>query len=131
MIANLSVVLFVETFRLYITKLPPTHTGWLADVRDPDVGKALALLHKQPCQPWTVASLANEVGLSRSVLAKRFRHYLSDTPMRYLTRWRLHLAVQALTLTSKSVAEVANDVGYESEPSFNRTFKGEFGVPPA
>ncbi|NOU11466.1 MAG: AraC family transcriptional regulator [Nitrospira sp.] len=130
-IAKLSEVLFVETFRLYIAKLPPTQTGWLAGVRDPEVGKVLALLHKQASHPWTIASLANEVGLSRSVLAERFRHYLSDTPMGYLTRWRLQLAAQALTSTPKSVAEVASDVGYESEPSFNRAFKREFGVPPA
>jgi AraC-like DNA-binding protein len=69
--------------------------------------------------------------VSRSVLAERFRHYLSDTPMGYLTRWRLQLAAQVLTSTSKSVAEVANDVGYESEPSFNRAFKRQFGLPPA
>ncbi|NGZ59474.1 MAG: AraC family transcriptional regulator, partial [Nitrospira sp. LK265] len=130
-IAKLSEVLFVETLRRYIAKLPPSHTGWLAGVRDPDVGKALAALHKRPAQPWTIASLANEVGVSRSVLAERFRHYLSDTPMGYLTRWRLQLAAQVLSSTSKSVAEIASDVGYESEPSFNRAFKRQFGVPPA
>ncbi len=130
-IAKLSEVLFVETLRRYIEKLPRTQTGWLAGVRDPDVGKALALLHKQPAHPWTIASLASEVGLSRSVLADRFQHYLSDTPIGYLTRWRLQLAAQLLTSTSKGVAEVAGDVGYESEPSFSRAFKREFGLPPA
>lgn len=78
-IAKLSELLFVETLRRYIAQLPESQTGWLAGVRDPDVGKALALLHKQPSHPWTIASLANEVGLSRSVLAERFRHYLSNT----------------------------------------------------
>jgi len=130
-IAKLSELLFVETLRRYIALLPESQTGWLAGVRDPNVGKALALLHKQPSHPWTIASLANEVGLSRSVLAERFRHYLSDTPMGYLTRWRLQLAAQVLTSTSKSVGEVAGEVGYESEPSFNRAFKRKFGVPPA
>jgi AraC-like DNA-binding protein len=130
-VAKLSEALFADTLRRYIEKLPASQTGWLAGVRDPDIGKALALLHKQPSHPWTIASLANEVGLSRSVLAERFRHYLSDTPMGYLTRWRLQLAAQALTSTSNSVAEVAGDVGYESEPSFNRAFKRQFGVPPA
>jgi transcriptional regulator GlxA family with amidase domain len=123
--------LFVETLRRYIAGLPPAQTGWLAGVRDPDVGKALALLHREPAQPWTIASLANEVGLSRSVLAERFRHYLSETPIGYLTRWRMHLAAQLLKSTSKSVAEVAGDVGYESEPSFNRAFKRALGLPPA
>jgi len=130
-IAKLSELLFVETLRRYIARLPQTETGWLAGARDQDVGKALALLHKKPAHPWTIASLANEVGVSRSVLAERFRHFLSDTPMGYLTRWRLQLAAQVLASTSKSVAEVAGTVGYESEPSFNRAFKREFRVPPA
>lgn len=130
-IAKLSEVLFVETLRRYIAQLPESQTGWLAGVRDPDVGKALALLHRQPAHPWTIAALANEVGVSRSVLAERFRHYLYDTPMGYLTRWRLQLSSQVLASTSKSVAEVASHVGYESEPSFNRAFKREFGIPPA
>ncbi|TKB94462.1 MAG: AraC family transcriptional regulator [Nitrospira sp.] len=130
-IAKLSEALFVETLRRYIAQLPHTQTGWLAGVRDPDVGKALALLHRQPAHPWTVATLAHEVGVSRSVLAERFQHYLSDTPIGYLTRWRLQLAAQLLRSTSKSVAEVAGDVGYESEPSFNRAFKRELGLPPA
>ena len=130
-IAKLSEVLFVEALRRYIAQLPKTQTGWLAGTRDVEVGKALALLHRQPAHPWTIATLANEVGVSRSVLAERFRHYLSDTPIGYLTRWRLQLAAQLLTSTSKGVAEVAGDVGYESEPSFNRAFKREFGVPPA
>jgi AraC-like DNA-binding protein len=130
-VAKLSEALFVETLRRYIAGLPPAQTGWLAGVRDPDVGKALALLHREPAQPWTLASLANEVGLSRSVLAERFRHYLSETPIGYLTRWRMHLAAQLLRSTSKSVAEVAGDVGYESEPSFNRAFKRALGLPPA
>jgi transcriptional regulator GlxA family with amidase domain len=97
----------------------------------PGVGRALALLHKQPSHPWTIASLADEVGPSRSVLAERFRHYLSDTQIGYLPRWRLQLAAQVLTSTSKSVDEVVGDVEYESEPSFNRAFKREFGVLPA
>jgi AraC-like DNA-binding protein len=130
-IAKLSEALFVETLRRYIAQLPHSQTGWLAGVRDPDVGKALALLHQRPAQPWTIATLAAEVGVSRSVLAERFQHFLADTPIGYLTRWRLHLAAQLLTSTSKSVAEVAGDIGYESEPSFNRAFKREFSLPPA
>lgn len=130
-LAKLSEVLFIETLRRYITELPHTQTGWLAGARDAEVGTALALLHRRPAHPWTIATLANEVGVSRSVLAERFRHYLSETPIGYLTRWRLQLAAQLLSSTSKSVAEVAGEVGYESEPSFNRAFKREFGIPPA
>ena len=130
-LARLSEALFIETLRRYIALLPQEQTGWLAGVRDQDVGKALALLHRTPAHPWTVASLANEVGVSRSVLAERFRRYLSETPIAYLTRWRLQLGAQLLTSTSNSVAQIAAEVGYESEPSFNRAFKREFSLPPA
>ncbi|MDE3051705.1 MAG: helix-turn-helix transcriptional regulator, partial [Nitrospirota bacterium] len=130
-VAKLSEALFVETLRRYIAQLPPAQTGWLAGVRDQDVGKALALLHRRPAHPWTSASLANEVGTSRSVLAERFRRYLLEAPIAYLTRWRLQIGAQLLTSTSQSVAEIAAEVGYESEPAFNRAFKREFDLPPA
>ena len=130
-IARLSEVLFIETLRRYIAQLPPEQTGWLAGTRDPELGKALALLHRRPAHPWTIASLANEVGISRSVLAERFRQYLSESPMLYLARWRLSLGAQLLQSTSNSVAQIAGEVGYESEPSFNRAFKRQFGLPPA
>ena len=103
----------------------------MAGARDSDVGKTLALMHRNPAQPWTIASLAKEAGLSRSVLAERFRHYLNEPPMAYLTRWRLQLAAQMLASTSYSVAQIASEVGYESEAAFNRAFKREFTVPPA
>lgn len=130
-LAKLSETLFVEMLRRYIALLPSEQTGWLAGVRDPEVGKALALLHRKPVDPWTVASLANEVGISRSVLADRFRRYLSETPMAYLSHWRLQLTAQLLTSTNNSVAAIAAEVGYESESSLNRAFKREFGLPPA
>jgi AraC-like DNA-binding protein len=128
---KLSEVLFVETLRRYIAELPPAQTGWLAGARNPEVGKALALLHRHPARPWTIADLAQEVGLSRSVLAERFRHYLGEPPMSYLTRWRLQLGAQMLKSSSRSVAEIAADVGYESEAAFNRAFKRDHRVPPA
>jgi AraC-like DNA-binding protein len=130
-LAKLSEVLFVETLRRYIASLPREQTGWLAGVRDAETGKALALLHRKPAHPWTIASLGSEVGVSRSVLAERFRRYLSESPMSYLARWRLQLGAQLLKSTSRSVADIAAEVGYESEPSFNRAFKRQFGLPPA
>lgn len=130
-LSKLSEVLFIETLRAYITHLPSGHTGWLAGTRDEEVSKALAFMHQRPAQPWTLASLAKEAGISRSALAERFRHYLDETPMAYLTRWRLQLGAQMLGTTNHSVAQVADEVGYESEASFNRAFKREFGVPPA
>jgi AraC-like DNA-binding protein len=130
-VAKLSEALFAETLRRYVNLLPPGQTGWLAGARDPDVGSALALVHGQPSDPWTIAELARRVGVSRSVLAERFRHFLGVPPMTYLTRWRLQLGAQMLTSSRHSVAQIAAEVGYESEPAFNRAFKREFGSPPA
>jgi AraC-like DNA-binding protein len=130
-LAKLSEVLFVETLRIYIAHLPADQTGWLAGARDAEVGKALALIHRKPAHPWTIASLAKEAGASRSVLAERFRRYLNVAPMAYLTRWRLQLGAQMLASTNHSVAQIAPEVGYESEAAFNRAFKREFTVPPA
>jgi len=130
-LAKLSEVLFVETLRAYVSSLQPGETGWLAGARDSEVGKALALIHRKPDEPWTLASIAKEAGLSRSVLAERFRHYLGESPIAYLTRWRLQLGAQRLTSTSHSVAQIAAEVGYESEAAFNRAFKREFQLPPA
>jgi AraC-like DNA-binding protein len=130
-LTRLSEVLFVETLRAYIAHLPPGQTGWLAGARDPEVGKTLALMHRDPAHSWTIATLAKEAGVSRSVLAERFRRYLNEAPMAYLTRWRLQLGAQMLASTSYSVAQIASEVGYESEAAFNRAFKREFTVPPA
>jgi AraC-like DNA-binding protein len=130
-LSKLSEVLFVETLRRYIAQLPPEQTGWLAGARDTEIGKALALMHRYPAKPWTIATLAQEVGVSRSVLAARFRGYLGEPPMSYLTRWRLQIGARLLKSSSRSVAEIAAEVGYESEAAFNRAFKREFEAPPA
>jgi AraC-like DNA-binding protein len=131
MLAKLSEALFGETLRRYIRELPEGQTGWMAGVRDPDLGRALTLVHRRPEHPWTVVDLAREAGLSRTVLSERFRHFLGESPMAYLTRWRLILGARALTATSHSVSQVAQQVGYESEAAFNRAFKRWCGLPPA
>jgi AraC-like DNA-binding protein len=129
-LAKLSEALFVETIRRYIQELPAEQSGWLAGVRDAEVGRALGMLHRAPERPWTIADLAKEVGISRSTLAERFRHYLGEPPMSYLSHWRLQLGAKMLSHTSRGVADIATEVGYESEASFNRAFKRKFGVPP-
>jgi AraC-like DNA-binding protein len=131
MLAKLSEVVFAETLRRYVRGLPEGQTGWLAGARDREIGRALTLLHHRPAHPWTVAELAREAGLSRTVLTERFGHFLGEPPMAYLTRWRLRLAARTLTASSHGVARIASDVGYESEAAFNRAFKREYGLPPA
>ena len=131
MLAKVSEALFVDTLRRYVTGLPEHQTGWLAGARDPVVSKSLAILHGRVDHPWTIAELAEVVGVSRTALIDRFAKYLSEPPMAYLTRWRLHLAAQALATTPRGVADIAAEVGYESEAAFNRAFKRLFGTPPA
>ncbi len=96
MLAKLSEALFVDTLRRYVAGLPEQQMGWLAGARDPIVGKSLGLLHGRIAHPWTIADLADEVGISRSALVERFTRYLSEPPMTYLTRWRLQLAARSL-----------------------------------
>lgn len=130
-LARLSELLFVEAVRRCIDALPSDRKGWLAGVGDRFVGRALALMHAQPAHGWTVDELARKAGLSRSALAQRFTQLLGQPPMQYLAHWRLQIAAQELRGGTKSLAAVADQVGYESEAAFNRAFKREFGMPPA
>ena len=130
MLAKLSEALFVDTLRRHVDTLPEQQKGWLVGARDPIVGKSLGLLHGRVAHPWTIADLADEVGISRSTLVERFTRYLSEPPMTYLTRWRVQLAAQSLKKTSRGIAEIATDIGYESEAAFSRAFKREFGQAP-
>lgn len=130
-LARLSELLFVEAVRRCIGSMPEDRRGWLAGVADRFVGKALALLHAQPAHDWTVDELARRVGLSRSALAQRFTQLLGHAPMQYLASWRLQVAAQDLLSGPRSIAAVAERVGYESEAAFNRAFKRQFGMPPA
>lgn len=131
MLARLTEILFVEVVRTYMEQMPSGHSGWLAGVRDPEVGRALQLLHARPEQGWTVESLAREVGKSRSALAQRFVDLVGTPPMRYLSEWRMQLAKRLMRRPGLGTAEVASRVGYGSEAAFNRAFKRHVGEPPA
>ena len=122
--------LFVETLRGYIDSLPPRHLGWLAGLRDPQVGKCLDLMHGHPAKSWSVESLAAGVHVSRSVLAQRFNELVGMPPIQYLKQWRLAIAARLLRSERISLIRVTEAVGYESEGSFSRAFKKEFGVAP-
>jgi AraC-like DNA-binding protein len=130
-LARLSELLFVEAVRRYVAGLPEHETGWLAGLRDAAIGRALALLHGRIAEGWTAAALARAVGLSRSVFANRFANLVGAPPIRYLTLWRLQVAAHKLREGRRSVAQIAFEVGYQSEAAFARAFRREFGVPPA
>ena len=130
-LAKLAEALFVETVRRHLKESPAEEGSWLAGVRDPDVGRALAALHQDPKRQWTLADLATHIGVSRSVLAERFTRLMGEPLMAYLTKWRLQLGAQMLAGTNHGVAYIAEEVGYGSEAAFNRAFKRAFNVPPA
>ncbi len=131
MLGRLTEVMFVELIREYMQQLSPNEHGWLAALRDPHVGKALRLIHESPMRQWTVNALAHEVAISRSALALRFTRLLCESPMKYLAGWRMHLAKQMLRDGSDNIQSIAERVGYESQPAFNRAFKKATGCPPA
>lgn len=131
LLAKLSEALFVDTLRRHMIGLQQDAVGLFAGARDPLVGRSLAILHARVRDQWTISTLAQEVGASRSALADRFSRLLGMPPMSYLTRWRMQLAARALVSSSKPTASIATDVGYESEAAFSRAFKREYALPPA
>ena len=130
-LSRLTETMFVEVLRQYMEELPPEHKGWLAGLNDPQVGRALSMIHAEPARAWTVDDLARETGVSRSGLADRFTKLIGESPINYLTIWRMHLARQLLAESGLSAGEVALRVGYDSEYAFNRAFKRHVGQPPA
>jgi AraC-like DNA-binding protein len=131
MLERLTELLFVEILRQYMRQLPEGETSWLAGLNDPYIGRALRLMHEDPKRDWTVEALSRQIALSRSALAQRFTDLVGQSPMRYLTRWRIELAKQMLKENRLALAEIGERVGYESEAAFNRAFKRITGSPPA
>jgi AraC-like DNA-binding protein len=131
LMSRLSELLFVEAIQRYIDMLPGKQVGWLTGLKDPYVSRALALMHARIGEPWTVDAIGKVVGLSRSALAERFGELLGLPPMQYLANWRIHVAAHELVNSGKSIAQIAQEVGYESEASFTRAFKRVMETPPA
>lgn len=130
-LARLSELLFVDVVRRHLATLPEEQSGWLGGLRDEHVGRALGALHDRPAHPWSLEELARDVGVSRSVLAERFAHFVGVPAMQYLARWRMQLAACLLSGTAIGLAEVAGRVGYGSEASLSRAFKRWVGIAPA
>jgi AraC-like DNA-binding protein len=127
---RMSEMLFVEVLRRYIDTLPEEHTGWLAGMRDPTVGRALSLMHEKPSEAWTMEDLSEQAGLSRSSFHERFAHFIGQPPMQYLTQWRMQVASGLLRDSNAKLIDVALSVGYESEAAFSRAFKRVAGASP-
>lgn len=129
MVERLTGLLFMEVVQRHLEQ--DDRGGWLGGLADPIIGKTLKLIHDQPARAWTVEELARRSGASRSRLADRFVELVGMSPFKYLTAWRMELAAARLLETDDGMAEIASDVGYESEASFSRAFKRLVGEAPS
>lgn len=131
LLQRISEMVFVNGARRYLDSLPLESRGWLCALRDRQVGRAIALMHGDPAEPWTFDELGRRVGLSRSALHERFVALTGMPPMQYLTNWRMQCGARLLRESHQSVAAVALEIGYDSEAAFSRAFKRATGLPPA
>jgi AraC-like DNA-binding protein len=129
-ITRLADIIVIQALRAWIESDPAARTGWLGALRDPHIGRAIALVHADPARAWTVASLAAELAMSRSAFAARFTELVGEPAMQYVTRWRMHVALAALQDGGVTVAQLADQLGYRSEAAFARAFKRVTGSPP-
>ena len=129
-VTRLADILVIQAIRSWIQDDPAAHTGWLGALQDPQIGRAIALVHRDPARAWTVASLAAAVAMSRSAFAARFTQLVGEPAMHYVARWRMHVAATWLAEDTATVAELAGRLGYQSEAAFSRAFKRFVGVAP-
>jgi AraC-like DNA-binding protein len=129
-ITRLGDILVIQVIRSWIQTDPAAQTGWLGALRDPQIGRAITLIHRDPARAWTVASLADELAMSRSAFAARFTELVGEPVMTYVARWRMQVAMSALREERTTVGELADRLGYQSEAAFSRAFKRIIGVSP-
>jgi AraC-like DNA-binding protein len=122
--------LLVFILRVWLETEPDMSASWFAALRDTGIGKALALIHREPDAGWTVQSLAERVGQTRATFARRFAALVGETPVAYLTRWRICLAAKLIRDGTITIEQAAYSAGYDSAPAFSRAFKRQYGVPP-
>jgi AraC-like DNA-binding protein/mannose-6-phosphate isomerase-like protein (cupin superfamily) len=129
-VTRLADILVIQAIRSWIAANPTAQTGWLGALHDDRIGPAILKIQRDPARAWTLASLAHEVAMSRSAFAARFRELVGETPMHYLTRWRMHVATSWLREGEATVAQLATRLGYRSEAAFSRAFKRVIGHSP-
>lgn len=128
-VRKLGEILFIHALRAYIDQNEITE-GFLAALKDDRISSSLKLMHDAPGESWTLDSLARKVGMSRTSLSNKFRDLVGETPMNYLTNWRILTAKELLKESDLPVREVAHKMGYQSEAAFNRAFKDRVQVTP-
>jgi len=130
MLKCLSEIMFVNIIRAYLEQAAPG-SGFLSALNDPRISKALKLMQDAPQNDWTLESLASAIGMSRSAFFNQFKKLVHETPLDYLTNWRIRQAQKILITDSSNISQIAANVGYQSEAAFNRIFKSKTGQTPA
>lgn len=129
--ARFADIILTHIVRTWVEAGETNLTGWLAAIKDPQVGRALGSIHRDPGRDWNLNALATIAGMSRSQFSRRFSELLKASPARYLVQWRMRLATVWIRNNYMTIAEVASQLGYESEASFSRAFKRTVGIPPS
>lgn len=127
---QLSHLMLVQALRLYLLQRPEGTAGWFTALADPQMGAVLGAMHQDPAHPWTLQTLAGQAGMSRTTFAERFRERVGETPMGYLTRWRMTLAGESLITGRDPIARIAERAGYSSEHAFSTAFRRVIGCSP-
>ena len=129
-VAHLADIIVIQAIRYWVEHAAEAGSGWLGALKDPKIGKALAMMHSHPEHPWTVEQLAQHAGMSRSGFSARFTETIGTSAKQYLTEWRMHLARKKILHAPVPLIELAEELGYTSEAAFSRAYKRVFGVPP-
>ena len=129
-ITRIGDILVIQAIRAWMESDPAAQRGWLGALQDPQIGRAISMVHRDPARNWTVASLAHELAMSRSAFAARFTELVGEPVMSYVARWRMQVAVAALEEEGATVSQLADRLGYRSEAAFSRAFKRVIGVSP-
>jgi AraC-like DNA-binding protein len=129
-ITRLADILVIQAVRAWIAHAPAAQTGWLGALRDKQIGRAIAMIHRNPASNWSIAALAEGVGMSRSAFSARFTQLVGEPAMRYAVRWKMEAALTQLLETDAPLTELATRLGYDSDAAFNRAFKRVVGMSP-
>ena len=130
MAQHLAHTMLIQALRQHLTHASAADSGWLFALADPQLSRAITAMHQAPSTPWTVQTLAERAGMSRSVFASRFQAKVGTTPVEYLTRWRMLLAADRLRHSSDGLSSIAQSLGYESDSAFGKAFRRVMGASP-
>lgn len=126
---HLAHMMLIQVLRMYMND-DAKGVGWFFALADPQVSKAISAIHADPAQNWTVETLARCSGMSRSGFAARFKDKVGQSPMAYLTHWRMMLAGEKLLHSRDPISQISLSLGYESESAFSTAFKRVMGCAP-